>query len=293
MTRLFTLVVISLVSVSVFAEEPNIVQSWEKKRAIKVEGPPSYWHPKKETAISAARQNAYYKLYDEAEKYCPKGRYDWDTKSISYVDYEFGRDINSKSQRNQYKFKAQAYAYCNPSKKSKEVSKKDKEPSKKNKKDPFWSGKDQKKTPAKSDSFWDGTTGTSSKSAGFWDGDESTLKVGDKTASGNQNLGEKNVYTNKLLIKYHDHGTEDGDRINIFLNNKLIRSNVMIYKQESSFEVNLGYGNNRLAFESTSDGDVGPNTAMFTIFDGNGKLLHEHQWQVSKGSKAILLIVKI
>jgi len=111
------LIVIALLSsYAMFATaetEPNMVQSWEKQRQIRAVGAPSAWHTKKQKAIDGARYNAKHKLYNEAERICPKGIYDWDTKSITYVDYEFGRDINKKWQQNQYKFKAQAYAWCN------------------------------------------------------------------------------------------------------------------------------------------------------------------------------------
>lgn len=178
----------------------------------------------------------------------------------------------------------------------------DGEDSKANDRDDFWDGAGDKASSKRSDDFWSGSEQQNDKSAtnknDFWGGEgtkEEEIEL-EKTvvkATGNQFIGEKTVRSSNVTISYFDHGQIDGDRVNIYLNNKLVASNVTLTSYSKKTRISLKEGVNRVSFEALNNGNVGINTASFTITDDKGKTLYNNEWNISKGYKGTLLLIKI
>ena len=89
-----------------------------------------------------------------------------------------------------------------------------------------------------------------------------------------------------------DFGLQDGDRIRIWLNGKIVISNFVLANNPSAIQIRLSPGFNKIDFEALNQGTTGPNTADIRIYDDNRKLLTSNQWNLATGFKATVIIVK-
>ena len=164
----------------------------------------------------------------------------------------------------------------------------EKEESTKKKKveDDFWNGKEEKTSSSnksKSD-FWDGK-GSRSEEADF---DANTI-----SKESNQFIGEIESRTKRIKIVCNDHGTEDGDRVQIRNNKKIIKSNLYLTNAKKTIFIELNFGMNRLDFKALNQGSLGANTARFDIYDDSGRLISSKEWNLLTGFTGTLLIVKL
>jgi len=108
-----------------------------------------------------------------------------------------------------------------------------------------------------------------------------------------QNLGTIQSNTKFIRIEYKDFGLVDGDRVNIYLNEKEIDSNVKLNGLYYTIHIRLEEkGYNRIDIEAINQGSVGPNTAEFVVYDDKGNVLTHKAWNLKKGNVATLGIIK-
>ncbi len=86
------------------------------------------------------------------------------------------------------------------------------------------------------------------------------------TVSGtSKDLTDVTVNRQDVTITVWDHGTEDGDIINIYLNGKILKSRLKLTNKKQSFRVQLNAGQNRFEVEAVNEGSQAPNTATVEI----------------------------
>jgi len=122
----------------------------------------------------------------------------------------------------------------------------------------------------------------------FWNGqDVSNVKVKTKLE-----LGKLETSTKKIRIECRDHSYVDGDRVRLYVNEKVIRSNIILQAGFYMIDIDLKEGFNRIDIEALNQGTSGPNTAEFRVFDGNGNILASNEWNILTGYVATLVVTK-
>ncbi|MBV7268288.1 hypothetical protein [Winogradskyella luteola] len=104
-----------------------------------------------------------------------------------------------------------------------------------------------------------------------------------------QFLGEHNVDTKFVNIICRDHEYVDGDRVRIYVNDVVVKQNLYLTNSYRRVEVNLVQGKNTVEIEALNQGDSGPNTAEFLVYDDKGKLISSKEWNLLTGVKAIIV----
>ena len=89
--------------------------------------------------------------------------------------------------------------------------------------------------------------------------------VGTTGNAGGSGLTGIAVGRNTITISIHDFGSVDGDRINLFLNSRLIARNIKLTKKRITFTLNLPQRMNVLEVEALNEGTRSPNTASIEI----------------------------
>jgi hypothetical protein len=109
------------------------------------------------------------------------------------------------------------------------------------------------------------------------------------TLKSNNNI---NVYTTSenYTIKLWDAGKEDGDKIFVYLNGKILLSKYEVVKKIKTLKINLVKGANVLKIVAYNNGDIAPNTAKMVITDG--VLEHDLSTNLSKGEFAKISIIR-
>ena len=137
-----------------------------------------------------------------------------------------------------------------------------------------------------SDSYTKGTIGKPTPPVQV---DDDQKDDGVKTAAvqpddqGTGGLSNVTVDRQNITLTFWDHGTEDGDIINIYLNNRLIKGNLRLKKSKRSFPVQLNSGKNRFVVEAVNEGTVSPNTASVRISNvTSGKALQIYERRSGK-----------
>jgi hypothetical protein len=108
----------------------------------------------------------------------------------------------------------------------------------------------------------------------------------------NQFLGNFKTQTFTSTIRFRDAAFVDGDKIKIYLNDKVIEPEVTLNGEFREFKINLVPGINRIDFEALNEGFAAPNTAQFEVYDEKGVVITSQQWNVGTGYKAALVLVK-
>jgi hypothetical protein len=93
-------------------------------------------------------------------------------------------------------------------------------------------------------------------------------------------------------IRYRDAAFLDDDYVRVFLNNKVIVPEVLLSGEFKEFEIKLEKGINRIDIEALNEGFAPPNTAQFEVYDDKGVAVMTDQWNVGKGYKASIIIIK-
>lgn len=108
----------------------------------------------------------------------------------------------------------------------------------------------------------------------------------------NQNLGTYKSTSDAATVMYRDAQYVDGDLIRVWLNGVIIQSQVYLESNFKGFEVTLKKGFNKIDFEALNQGDSGPNTAEFKVYDDKKQLISASEWNLGTGFKASIIIVK-
>jgi hypothetical protein len=119
-----------------------------------------------------------------------------------------------------------------------------------------------------------------------------TAKEGSKDHFGNQNLGSIKSNGKYVGIVCRDHEFVDGDRVKIYLNERIIDANMLLTGAFKGVNVDLNKGFNQFVFEALNEGSSSPNTAQVDVYDDKGQLIYSNKWLLSRGSKASLIITK-
>lgn len=109
-----------------------------------------------------------------------------------------------------------------------------------------------------------------------------------KTMS-DQFLGEHKVDTKFVNIICRDHEYPDGDRVRIYINDIIVKENLLLTSSYRRVEVDLIQGKNTVVIEALNQGDSGPNTAEFIVYDDQGKQISSKEWNLLTGVKAIIV----
>lgn len=104
-----------------------------------------------------------------------------------------------------------------------------------------------------------------------------------------QFLGEHNVDTKFVNIVCRDHSYEDGDRVQIQLNGYIVKANLLLTNGYRRVEVNLADGKNTVDIIALNQGDSGPNTAEFVVYDDKGAVISSKEWNLLTGVKATII----
>lgn len=108
----------------------------------------------------------------------------------------------------------------------------------------------------------------------------------------NQFLGSFKVKTFTSTIRYRDAAFVDGDKIKVYLNDKVIEPEVSMDSNFKGFKITLAPGVNKIDIEALNEGFASPNTAEFSVYDENGVVVTSQEWNVGTGYKAVIILVK-
>ena len=109
---------------------------------------------------------------------------------------------------------------------------------------------------------------------------------------GDQFLGQFDTKSVFVHVLYRDHEYPDGDRIRVYLNDDVIRPNVLLTQGYGGFKLDLKKGINKIDFQALNQGESGPNTAEFQVYDDKENLVSSNRWNLATGSIATVIVVK-
>ncbi len=108
----------------------------------------------------------------------------------------------------------------------------------------------------------------------------------------NQYLGDFRTTAKKVKVSYRDHEYVDGDRIRVWVNDRIVKDVIYLNSSFQGFDLDLAPGFNKIDFEALNQGTSGPNTAEFRVVDDQGNLISSNRWDLATGFKATIIIVK-
>ncbi len=107
----------------------------------------------------------------------------------------------------------------------------------------------------------------------------------------NQYLGSFKTKSFTSTIRYRDAAFVDGDKIKVYLNDKMIEAEVVLDGDFKEFKIKLENGMNKIDFEALNEGFASPNTAEFQVYDDKGVVVSSSEWNVGTGYKATIILV--
>ncbi len=113
-----------------------------------------------------------------------------------------------------------------------------------------------------------------------------------KPYRGNQFFGEHRSNSEFLEIMARDFGYEDGDRIKVMINDRVVISEIVLTNSFKGIQVTLQPGFNKIDFVALNQGTSGPNTAEFRVYGDNEELISSNQWNLATGFKATVIVIK-
>jgi len=121
----------------------------------------------------------------------------------------------------------------------------------------------------------------------YWKGKDVTHEK----LKSNVSLGTVKSATKMVKIECRDHSYIDGDRIRIYLNEKVVSSNIGLKSNYYVLYLNLEKGYNRIDFQALNQGFSGPNTAEVILYDANGTIISAKDWNIATGETATLGVI--
>lgn len=117
-------------------------------------------------------------------------------------------------------------------------------------------------------------------------------KKAEKSYGEGQNLGNFITKGKFVEIYCRDSQYVDGDRVRIYLNGKMVKSDIFLNAGYTPVLIALENGFNTIEIEALNQGSSGPNTAAFTVFDETGNMVTSNEWNLLTGARASLIVVK-
>lgn len=105
-------------------------------------------------------------------------------------------------------------------------------------------------------------------------------------------LGEFKTESKTIRIACRDHEFPDGDLVRIWVNDKVAVNQILLDVQFKELFLTLEPGFNKIEFEALNQGESGPNTAQFVVYDDQGNLVTTNKWNLTTGVKARIIVVK-
>ena len=105
-------------------------------------------------------------------------------------------------------------------------------------------------------------------------------------------LGDVRVRGEIANIRCRDHEFPDGDLVRIMVNDEIFIPQLLLTGNFKSFDIPLKEGINSVVFIALNQGDSGPNTAEFEVYDDNKVLVSSKRWNLLTGVKATILVIK-
>jgi len=107
-----------------------------------------------------------------------------------------------------------------------------------------------------------------------------------------QNLGDVKTNGEYVNVMCRDHEYVDGDRIRVFVNEDVVRSNISLTSSFTVIKLPLQKGINTIDFEALNQGTSGPNTAELHVYDDKGQLISAKEWNLGTGYRASFIVIK-
>lgn len=107
-----------------------------------------------------------------------------------------------------------------------------------------------------------------------------------------QYLGDFKSGSKFVRFLYRDHMFVDGDRVSVSINDKVIHPNIYLQGDFQGFYFDLEKGFNKIDITALNQGESGPNTAQFVMYDDNKQVISTNVWNLATGVKATVIIVK-
>ena len=107
-----------------------------------------------------------------------------------------------------------------------------------------------------------------------------------------QFLGDYRVKGELVNIICRDHEFPDGDLVRVFVNGDVFIPTLLLTGGYKSFDVPLIVGINEIVFQALNQGESGPNTAEFQVYDDKGELVSSKKWNLLTGVKAKIIVIK-
>lgn len=105
-------------------------------------------------------------------------------------------------------------------------------------------------------------------------------------------LGQFKTGSKVISIACRDHEAPDGDLVRIWLNDKIVVDAILLEVSFKEVYLDLKEGINKIEIEALNQGESGPNTAQFVIFDDKKGMVTTNKWNLTTGVKAKLVILK-
>ncbi len=105
-------------------------------------------------------------------------------------------------------------------------------------------------------------------------------------------LGDVRVRGEIANIRCRDHQFPDGDLVQVVVNDEIFIPQLLLTGNFKSFDIPLKEGINSVVFIALNQGDSGPNTAEFEVYDDNKMLISSKRWNLLTGVKATILVIK-
>ncbi|WP_103068171.1 hypothetical protein [Aquimarina sediminis] len=107
-----------------------------------------------------------------------------------------------------------------------------------------------------------------------------------------QYLGDFKSGGKFVHLIYRDHESVDGDVVRIYINDDIIGPRIYLTSSFQGIKINLVKGFNKIDIEALNQGESGPNTAEFHLYDDQGNIITGNEWNLTTGVKATLIVVK-
>lgn len=105
-------------------------------------------------------------------------------------------------------------------------------------------------------------------------------------------LGEFRTGSKVISIACRDHEAPDGDLVRIWLNDKIVVNAILLDVDYKEVFLDLQEGINKIEIEALNQGESGPNTAQFTIYNEKRGIITTNKWNLTTGVKAKLIVLK-
>jgi hypothetical protein len=106
-------------------------------------------------------------------------------------------------------------------------------------------------------------------------------------------LGEYRTKSEFFIVKYRDYIQIDGDLINVYLNGKIVRSQLYLDYDFGALKIPLALGFNNIEFVVASTGTSGGNTAELHVLDDVNREITSEYWNnLALGVKIKMIVIR-